>query len=349
MNFNEFLKMAQENILSYLPEEYKNAKVDIQPVIKNNNVKLHGLIVKKPNQNIVPTIYLDDFYEPDMTAADYHLRMREIAEIRIKHDLQMDVSNIFKAENIKERIVFKLISYDRNEEMLKTLPHKKLNNLAMIYQIDVPQLKPINLSGSATANITYNMMNNYGYTQDMLHELAIKNTPDLRPAVFRDLADVMLLNSDEEIDIKSSEKLEAGMYILSNNSLHDGAATMLYPDVLKNIAAKFNTNIYVVPSSLHEVLIIPKLPGMEESISESITEVNRDLVADDEILSDTLYEYDIAENRLYIAADNSPVYDFSEAPGYAENKKSNLFEKMVQEQRENDLFSEQNFDASPNM
>ena len=58
MTFEDFIEQVTEQILSYLPEEYEGADVMVQEVTKNNDQKLLALCIKRPEDRIVPNIYL---------------------------------------------------------------------------------------------------------------------------------------------------------------------------------------------------------------------------------------------------------------------------------------------------
>ena len=88
------------------------------------------------------------------------------------------------------------------------------------------------------------------------------------------------------------ESDEFGMYVLSNSSKVFGAASILYPDVLKNFAEKLDRDLYILPSSVHEVILLPKRSETEwETLQEMVKEVNATQLEEVEILSDSVYSY----------------------------------------------------------
>ena len=92
------------------------------------------------------------------------------------------------------------------------------------------------------------------------------------------------------------------MKILSNARRVHGVACVLYPGVLERLAWKEGRDLYVIPSSVHEMILLPDIGAQQPTeLKEIIREVNRTQVAPAEVLSDSLYRYSRAEGRLSIA------------------------------------------------
>lgn len=92
------------------------------------------------------------------------------------------------------------------------------------------------------------------------------------------------------------------MKILSNARRVHGAACVLYPGVLERLAWKEGRDLYVIPSSVHEMILLPDIGAQQPmELKEIIREVNRTQVDPAEVLSDSLYRYSRAEGRLSIA------------------------------------------------
>lgn len=89
------------------------------------------------------------------------------------------------------------------------------------------------------------------------------------------------------------------MYVLSNKSRVDGAACMLYPNLIQDFAEAIQSSFYIIPSSIHELLLLPTR-HLEESqeIKSMIREINDTQVSAEEILSYSLYLYDKEERRI---------------------------------------------------
>ncbi|MDD3141789.1 MAG: DUF5688 family protein [Lachnospiraceae bacterium] len=197
---------------------------------------------------------------------------------------------------MKDKIVCKVVNRDANEHMLENFPHKDLEDLAVIYQIALGG----DGDGIATINISDQLLDGYGINKDELHDIAVQNTAELRPASFRSMQEVIMemMGASELEDMDMSGGMP--MYVLTNEDKMHGAAAMLYPDLMDEIAEKVGGDFFVLPSSIHELLIIPKDSGAERGELENmVQEVNATQVAPDEVLSDQVYEYDAKEHELF--------------------------------------------------
>ena len=79
----------------------------------------------------------------------------------------------------------------------------------------------------------------------------------------------------------------------------NGAAAILNDTARQEIAEKLG-DFYVLPSSIHEVMIVPKSTGRSlEELELMVRSVNSSEVEPDEVLSDHVYEYDAKEHELF--------------------------------------------------
>jgi hypothetical protein len=298
MNYDEFKGSIQEQIKDFLPEKYEDADVQIREVLKNNDTILDGLTVVGTDSNISPTIYLNDFFDDYENGRPVEDILQKIADIYVNSDqnINFDTSLVTDFENVKEKIVCKVVNKDANEHMLENLPHKDMEDLAVIYQIALGG----DGDGIATINISDQLLDGYGINKDELHDIAVQNTAELRPVSFRSMQEVIMemMGASELEDMDMSGGMP--MYVLTNEDKMHGAAAMLYPNLLDEIAEKVSGDFFILPSSIHELLIIPKDSGAERGELENmVQEVNATQVAPDEVLSDHVYEYDAKEHELF--------------------------------------------------
>ncbi|MBQ7766121.1 MAG: hypothetical protein IJ397_04695 [Lachnospiraceae bacterium] len=289
----------------------ENVTVSLQDITKNNGVVLTGLTIAQKNVNISPTIYLEDFYEEYEKGKSMEDVMEEIKEIfyRSKMDRDIDMKFFTEYEQAKKRIVFKLINYDKNRELLKTIPHREYLDLAVVYYylVDMKEFS------NATILIHNKHMESWQIDEETLYELASKNTPQLLKTnfcgmmeVLKELAeedfwcDILGESSDEEngLLMEAHKETDAtGMYVLSNQSRLYGAGVLLYEGVPEQCREQLGSNFFILPSSVHEVILVPDLGQVtREKLGEMVREVNATQVEEQEQLSDFVYYYD-GENR----------------------------------------------------
>jgi hypothetical protein len=191
---------------------------------------------------------------------------------------------------VKERICYRLVSAEHNRELLQKIPHISYLDLAICfyYAYQGDEL------GAGSILIHNTHMDMWGTNQEELMELAQKNTPQLFPWEYKSMDMVLRELMEEEEKIAGdifSERLP--MQILSNENRVHGAACILYPNLLKNLAEKEGCNLYIIPSSIHEVIILPD-SGEENPLQlrEMIEEVNATQVEPEEVLSNNLYYFE---------------------------------------------------------
>lgn len=310
MDYQKFLSVVRQKAESTVGEE---GKVSINHVIKNNGMELDGLVIMMNESEVSPTIYLNGFYE------DY-TNGRQIGEIFVeimnvynknKDKLSIGADFFLNYEKIKGRIVYKVINYSQNKKLLETIPYKRILDLAVVFYCLVDP----KCEGSATALIYNSHLLSWGVTDQDVYEAALENTPRLMKSVIRKMSDIIRemfydemieqgreVPSTENMDVMQQE-FEADstcdMYVLTNESKINGAACMLYTDVLKAFADETGADLFILPSSIHEVILIPKNPGIcKQDLSKMVHEVNTEGVAREEILSDTVYVFSRGLNQI---------------------------------------------------
>ncbi len=322
---DKFVKTILEYLQQRLGNEYT---ILVEKVTKNNGVVLTGIIAKKQGLSAYPTIYIDRFLKEDISQAEME---RIIDQLYQKiHEAEMeeepDLSNFMDYEKAKESIAFKLVHAEKNKEYLKKVPHRRFHDLALVYYYTVME-KPF--CGNAVIVIKKEHMKRWQVTEELLYETALRNMPIIFPPVIRNIEDVMreLLESGLKEDLihfrndtegetifsdewvkelleqmTGSFQIEGEkipMYVLTNRKKLLGAACILYPKVLKQFGDKLKQDFYVLPSSIHEVILVPTIPATEpEMLRDIVSDINRTQVAVDEVLADSVYFYSRKRDSL---------------------------------------------------
>ena len=305
MDFEEFKNNVMENIKDFLPERYEDASVSLQEVTKNNDMQLTGLMVKTEDSNIAPNIYLEGFFEQYQDGRDMEDILQSIADVRVQHEMAQgfDVSKLTDFDQVKDKIICKLVNEEMNANYLSDKPHTQMEDLAVIYAIDLGGGE----GGRMSAPITQALMENYGITTEELHDIALQNLADSKIEFksMRDmLVEMMFPDGVPENDPMAAMMLppEDGMppiYVLSNADKLNGAAAVLDSKTMEDISEKLGGDFVVIPSSIHEVIVIPMNEDIDRGqIEGMIQEVNAGQVAPEERLSDHAYQYDSKEHEL---------------------------------------------------
>ena len=296
MEYKEFVEYIKMNA-GYIAGEGGN--ITINHVIKNNGCEMDGLVIMEKGKDIAPTIYLDSFYELYTNGENIKNIIRQIEVIyeQNKNNVTFDVNILKHFDTIKDKIVYKVVNYRSNEKLLEQVPHKRILDLAVVFYC----LLDNEYGRSATALIYNNNLKNWNVTIDDVYKAALKNTPDLLHSKISSMAALFEkcgVNVDgEEVDLK--DYVPSDMYVLTNESKLNGAACILYENVLYDFAQKLGADLYILPSSVHEVILLPKLSMFEkDELVNMVKEVNTEGVAADEVLSDHVYEYNRTDRLI---------------------------------------------------
>lgn len=297
MEISTFKVKVQKAVREVLGQEYI---VELREVQKNNGVVLQGLTIRKEEDNVTPTIYLNSFweaYEGGVTFADIIKKIISIyREDGIGH--KIDVSFFRDFNKVKEKLCFRLVNRERNREQLEKAPYIPILDLAICfyYAFDGAGVE----NGMIPVYRTH--LEAWKVTERDLLECAMNNTPRLYPQEaipMENALEDMIRELPEEIRQELLRKIS--MVILTNSRKTYGACSILYPGVLEQMAERMGGDFYLIPSSVHEFLMLPREQERgEEELKEMISEVNRTELSPEEVLSDHLYLYCHEEREVRI-------------------------------------------------
>lgn len=286
MKYQEFIEIVKNHISQQVSTMHK---VSVHPVVKNNGIIYDGLIINDPMLNISPTIYLNPYYHRYLNGvplADIFADILHTYEEHIPRK-DFDVSLFKDYEKAQDRIIMKLVNYERNRELLKEIPHIRFYDLAIIFVCLVSDY----LDEYATILIYKQHMEFWDATITELYQLAMKNTPRLLPYTFEHMEKYFQRVTPEFMPIH----FETDMYLLTNCVKIHGATCILYPKLLQQLAELLEDNLILLPSSIHEFLILPEKIMKQgytlQDFKEMICEANETSLTDDEVLSDHAYIY----------------------------------------------------------
>lgn len=317
MNYEDFKNYIKEHILGELPDKYREFEVSINKTIKNNGLELDGLCIRG-RDNIAPVIYLNGYFEKYNQGASIEKVLKEIGSSytnNMEHrNIPSDVSNmVTDIERAKEHIFSKVINTKTNEKLISNSPHTEFEDLSITYYIMVSKDK----QGIASIHITDEIAAKLGVNEKELEQIARTNMHKNNPMYFVSMNEMLrglimpdILGqgmSQEETERMMDEMFptreEIPMYVLSNETKVNGAIWMTNPEALNEISEKMGGDYYILPSSIHEVIIVPKV-GMDASeLMDMVKTVNRNEVNPADVLSDNVYGYDSKEHKLSIVAD----------------------------------------------
>lgn len=308
MNYEEFKAKTKETFMHYMPASYQHLKVQILPCAKINCV-LDGLTLQctEAKQYVSPTLYVNHMYEFYQKSGNFDATMEEFASNMETAFEKLPPIPRADSSTSKEHIVFQLINAEENKALLEKVPHRNFHDLAIIYR----WIMEIHDDEIASAIVTDHIAKNLGFDEGQLYELAVYNTKQLFPPMIKHigtalselfLKDIRLSDMPDDLD---GTFTKTPMYVISNDIGINGAVTMLYEEQLYRLAKQLDDNLYILPSSIHEVIAIPKASGDLEILAEIVTEINMTQLHPSERLSNQVYFYDKASRTLTLATNTN--------------------------------------------
>lgn len=309
MKYEIFKEVVADTFKDYLPEQYKNMEVQVVSVNKVNRV-LDGinLITPGANKNVSPTIYINDMYDHYKFCNDLKEAIRSGAERMVKAFSICPEMPKVELSEAKDNIVFQLVNTEQNRDMLADIPHREYQDLSVIYRWVVK----IEDEGVQSIMLRNTLAEQLGLNEEQLFKLAAENTRRIFPPVVKSMNDVI-----REMFVKDGMPMEVAemmieemaadnvMYVISNSTGINGAVSMLYENELHKLANQMGDDLYVLPSSIHEVIAVPASLGEPNELAEMVSEINMNQVALEERLSNQVYHYDKDLRKLSLAT-NTP-------------------------------------------
>ena len=307
MNYEIFKEVVKEKFMDYMPDNFKGMELVVMPVEKVN-MTYDGISIRGKDTNISPTIYINDMYEKYQNCGDLEETLMAACDLMAmefaKTPQVVDVDSLYKDAN--EKVVFQLINTEQNRSFLEQVPHREFQDLSIIYKLvinaDAESIQSIKVTNSLAERL--------GMNEEQLFKYAAENTRRILPTRIRNMNDVMkeMFLSDgmpEEIAEMMIREVppEQTLWIISNNRGIDGAVSMLYENELHELAENLESDLYILPSSVHEVLAVSTELTDPEELAQMVAEVNMQKVALEERLSNQVYHYDKDLRKLTLATD----------------------------------------------
>ena len=301
-----FAEGVAEQIKEYLPPEYESVTCSVKEQNKTNSVLQVGIQVDKPGHAASPIVYMESFYNEVRSGEPMDKIMRNIAEV-IQDALDgpaLDQSiRIEEFESVKDYLSVMVVNTAENRKLLEQVPHKEVADLSLICYADLPVDQG---DYSATFKITEQILKKWNVDQEEVFQIASENITPANTPVLQNLEEVtrqILIGGappenllKKEIDFSNQEAM---MLVLTNEKKNFGAAMMFEPQVMEKLSQSFPEGFYILPSSLHEVLILPDRGGISpKELGAMVREVNQSQVEKMEQLSDRVYRYDKEKQKI---------------------------------------------------
>ena len=292
MNYQEFRDEVKKNIGMYLNTSgMENAKVEIETVQKVNK-KLEGLKLVTENSKVFPTYYMDNLYKDYLSNGNFDLTMVELIE-KLKFSEMERPDFDLDFNKIKDKVILELVNSENNKGLLENIPHRNIADLSVIYRWIIDA----NNYGITSAIVTNQVAEEINLSENDLFKSASENLKKTSPATIKSLEEVVMgIMNDQGIKIDDLDSI----YVISNTRKQYGAAAILDTELMSNIAEQMDSNIYILPSSIHECLLVSDRFGEPEQLQQMVREVNSTEVDIKDKLSDNLYVFNKDTKKIEI-------------------------------------------------
>ena len=301
MDVREFIEKMKDEVKLHLPEDVRgDIIIDDVTVVKMNDQKLHGLTFRMPGSDAAPTLYVNEMYQAYEDGVDFRYLAGEMADMYVgSMNMPKPPEVDLSYDNVKDKLTVRLLEINRNREFLSSMPHVNVGHgLAVTADINMGEDK----GGEWRVAVNNGVLESMGVDKDTLFTDAMKNSRMVEPPVLTDMSNA-LFSPERENLLDRDEPLEphevGGLYVLTNNSGSLGASALFYPDVKEKAAEILGSSYYILPSSIHEVILVPDNPEIKANeLCDMVKQANRTVVDEKDILSDNVYHYSIDERRL---------------------------------------------------
>ena len=268
MTFEEFVEEIKRELPARFPELSDGREMKIQEVNKVNESYM-GLVLSGAENEAIPTLNLnmlyDDYYVHDQDMDAILGLSKEILSMKVPEHIARITADMKDYEKMRPNLIARVCSADRNSEILKEMPHMIMEDLVITYGIQIPG------GDMMIAKVTNDVMEDWGITESKLHEDAMISSAGILPARITSLFQEIGM----EDDVESGE------------------------GVMDEVAERMHGDYFILPSSIHEVIVVPDNGEFILShLEEMVRDANHSFVAEQDVLTDTVYHYD-AEEKLF--------------------------------------------------
>ena len=290
MSYEEFKEQVVDMIRK---AEGQGTEVNVISVTKNNGLVLDALTILRAGKNVSPTVYLEKYYRFFYME---NVSLEEVVEKILQEHAAHDVSVPVNAEqlldfaNVKNRIYPRLVNYARNRSLLDEVPHRRFLDLAVIYYFEISE-EPL---GNATMILRNRNIECWKVSEEELYSIAMENVRRDKPTEIIPMGDIMEEMVGQPLPEEQETALSSWqMNIATNKERFYGAICLLEPEVFQTIAEKTGENLFILPSSIHEIIVVVNCGSCSKAdLERMVVDVNETQVLEQEVLSDHVYLYD---------------------------------------------------------
>ncbi len=298
MNYESFKEKFVEDLKDRLENQGADVKVSVNTVNKLNE-SYEAVTVTPEGSNIGVNIGIDKFYDAMENGRSYDEVVDKAVEVvnsGITQRPDFDIDSLSDYSQMKEKLAMEVVSAEANKEMLENLPHQNMEDMAVVYRFVLNS----DDEGRASILVTNQLIESMGVTPEQLHADAMENAPQIKPVEIKGMSEVMA----EMMGVEQAEMMgifpvapeDEKIFVATVPDKVHGAGVLAYQNFMDQAAERAGGDFYILPSSIHEVLIVPDNGEMGlKDLESMVKEVNETQVAPADKLTDSVYHYDSKE------------------------------------------------------
>lgn len=306
MDYEMFLEQMKEELQHRFPE----MNVEIRTVDKLQGESYRGITITPEGSSAGATLNLQKYYrqlQDGRPMTEVIRDIRDLAEDAVRQIPQVDTRQLADYEQMKDTLIMQAVPTEQNKALLAAIPHREIEDISIVYRFRLDHGD----RGDATILVTNQMLQRYGITAEQLMKDAEISAPRQNPVSIRSMAEVLSEMSGMPLD-----ELEMGappLLVATVPGAVNGSGILGYPDFLKEAAEKAGGSFYVLPSSIHEVLLLRDDGSMSAGeLNAMITSINASEVSPEDRLSDSAFHYD-AQAQIFEKATAYEEHRLSES------------------------------------
>lgn len=295
MDYENFKEQFVADVKDRLAEQGADVKVSVNEVNKLNE-SYEAITVTPEGSNIGVNMSIEKFYDAVQDGTPYDSVVDKAVETigrGIEQRPDIDVAALTDYSQMKEKLAMEVVSAEANKEMLENVPHQNMEDMAVVYRFILSS----DDEGRASVLVTNQILENMGVTPEQLHADAMENAPQIKPAEIKGMSEVMAemmgIEQAEMMGIVPVDPKDEQMFVATVPDKVHGAGVLAYQDFMDQAAERVGGDFFILPSSIHEVLIVPDNGKMDlKDLENMVKEVNATQVAPADKLTDSVYHYD---------------------------------------------------------
>ena len=287
MEYVAFVKEVEKEVRSLVEEERQEGEAAVQVRVVHltgyNGMSSDAVTVMREGRNSSPMAYLQEYYDRVPVGETPQSAARKILSFIRENELsgQVDTSFLSDYENARKHLVCRLLNFAMNEDLLIDVPHRRFLDLAVVYCLQLSD------GGREYASVLIRKkyMDLWHRSEEQLWEEAWRNMQELKPCE--------IIRMEDLVTELTQHAEESPLYVLTGKDRCYGAVWITQLQELERAADILGDRFYILPSSIHEVILLPASFHMKsEELREMVRSINGSVVSPEDVLSDSVYYYD---------------------------------------------------------